>query len=574
MRIHTCDLFFAYLQISVAVSSASDSSKVDNQNHVFNAIHSSARQWGSSLNHNGMSLFLASVPAGTQIYHGTYTTGRVPGPEWLAFEPEHAMIFAFPRGRIERPEHPPVDDDDTGDNQDSHVPLLLLDEIRRGRQPPDEIYSDVVHAREERQAEEPFDEKQSSFLTSLRSSSRDDDALSQPSTVLPSHDGQQPFALHESRLDANTGYLHTYIPKHHLRLLYIDGLSAGKTRNGTLDTQDMLLLNMTDWKQKNPMDGEYERVRQLCNLSSTRWQGNIDGVIRMEAGFEIILCDFEKHLERIDITAVPTHERFNGFLGGWSYVKAITQRYDGIGGGRIRLDYDDFVSVFAYPDIDHLFENDSQSDYVMPRLQSVSAADRSRVNDDVTRMIVGKDWGEKTNTTDWQAVTDMVVSRYSKALHYLHTSAQIRKDRKLLQDYLTKLLLPFIDYPARNTTLEAHRCVSQLVPPMPTPASTASLAHRTIYGIVHHICSTLFTSLHAVSASTDDTISHTIKMIDNLVDYLQWTTWKKCGTCHDEEICYIPIWPMGNHEDHSNPRCRNEYEARNRWDYWGMFMFR
>ncbi|GME41557.1 hypothetical protein BKCO1_320003 [Neofusicoccum parvum] len=43
---------------------------VQNANHVFNAIHSSMRQWGSSLNHNGMSFFLASVPEGTQFYHG------------------------------------------------------------------------------------------------------------------------------------------------------------------------------------------------------------------------------------------------------------------------------------------------------------------------------------------------------------------------------------------------------------------------------------------------------------------------------------------------------------------------
>jgi hypothetical protein len=484
------------------------------------------------------------------------------------------MIFAFPRQPIEDPEHPehPLRDDDDSDKQDSHLSLLLLEEIRRGRQPSRELYSNVMHDEEVHRSEEPFNEKQSSLSTSLRSSSGDDGALSQSSTFYqPSHDEQQPLALHKSRSDANTGYLHTYVPKHDLRLLYIDGLSAGKTRNGTLDTQDMLLLNMTYWEPNIPMGGEYERAKRMCNLSSTLWQGNIDGVIRMEAGFEIILCDFEKHLERIDVMAVPTHERFNGFLGGWSYVKAITQRYDGIGGGRIRLDYDDFVSVFAYPDIDHLFENDSQSDYIMPRLQNVSAVDRSRVNDDVTRMIVGKDWGGKMSTTDWQAVTDMVVARYSKALHYLHTSAQIRQDRKLLQDYLTKLLLPFIDYPARNTTLETHRCVGQLVPPIPTPASTASLAYQTIYGIAHHICSTLFTSLHAVSASTDDTISPAIKFIDDMVEYLQWTTWKKCGTCPDEEICYIPIWPMGNHEDHSNPRCRNEYEARDRWDYWGMF---
>ncbi|KAJ4290997.1 hypothetical protein N0V90_010193 [Kalmusia sp. IMI 367209] len=33
------------------------------------------RQWGSSLNHNGMSFFMATVPTGTQLYHGTANQG-------------------------------------------------------------------------------------------------------------------------------------------------------------------------------------------------------------------------------------------------------------------------------------------------------------------------------------------------------------------------------------------------------------------------------------------------------------------------------------------------------------------
>jgi hypothetical protein len=38
---------------------------------IFNAIHSAMRQWGSSLNHNGMSFFLATVPEGQLFYHGS-----------------------------------------------------------------------------------------------------------------------------------------------------------------------------------------------------------------------------------------------------------------------------------------------------------------------------------------------------------------------------------------------------------------------------------------------------------------------------------------------------------------------
>lgn len=76
---------------------STDFAEVHNANHFFNSIYSSMRQWGSSLNHNGMTVFLATVPAGTQLYHGTTEKKAIQGMQWLAFEPEHARISARPR---------------------------------------------------------------------------------------------------------------------------------------------------------------------------------------------------------------------------------------------------------------------------------------------------------------------------------------------------------------------------------------------------------------------------------------------------------------------------------------------
>lgn len=52
------------------------------------------RQWGSSLDHNGMSVFFATVPAYTEFYHGSSSSQPINGTQWLAFEPEHALNFA------------------------------------------------------------------------------------------------------------------------------------------------------------------------------------------------------------------------------------------------------------------------------------------------------------------------------------------------------------------------------------------------------------------------------------------------------------------------------------------------
>ena len=90
-----------------------------NAPQIFNAIHSSMRQWGSSLFHNGMSFFPARMPKNTHLYHGTNIPYAVTGMEWLAFEIEHAELFSqpcvgrpppvFPVGPLGHPgDHPPL----------------------------------------------------------------------------------------------------------------------------------------------------------------------------------------------------------------------------------------------------------------------------------------------------------------------------------------------------------------------------------------------------------------------------------------------------------------------------------
>lgn len=65
-----------------------------NANKIFNAVHSSLRQWGSSIEHNGVSFFPATVPSGTVLYHGTWDPEIPRSFEWLAFEVQHAEMFA------------------------------------------------------------------------------------------------------------------------------------------------------------------------------------------------------------------------------------------------------------------------------------------------------------------------------------------------------------------------------------------------------------------------------------------------------------------------------------------------
>ncbi|ESZ89598.1 hypothetical protein SBOR_10019 [Sclerotinia borealis F-4128] len=157
---------------------------------VFNAIHSSMRQWGSSLKHNGMSFFPATVPKGTLLYHGTHTPEPVKGMEWLAFEVEHAEMFARPRRG-----HVPGSRPGGGHG---HGP---------GKGPP-------PHARMDSRPKSPH--------------------------------GGNVHGDAEDKDEDSHGYLHTYRTSRSLtKLLYIDGMSAGKTSMGTLDSTDYVIRNLS-----------------------------------------------------------------------------------------------------------------------------------------------------------------------------------------------------------------------------------------------------------------------------------------------------------------------------------------
>ncbi|KAF2759297.1 hypothetical protein EJ05DRAFT_437641 [Pseudovirgaria hyperparasitica] len=469
----------------IGALSAEDVKPQQNANHIFNAIHSSMRQFGSSLNHNGMSFFLATVPRETRLYHGTNTASPVQGMEWLAFEAEHALMFARPRfGR------PPS----RGGHGDPH----------RG-----------------------------------------------PPTLSPQHN--------------NHGHLHTYRTKRDLHLLYIDGMSAAKTSNGTLDSTDHVLLDSS-----LVCSGicEHERATMLCKLAETEWGNRVDGILRMEAGFEIIMCSFEKNLDIVAVARIdspkPRSGDHRGF-GTFQLYKAISDRFHGIGGTRVKLDYENFVTAYDYP-ID-LFRN-QDSNITMPRLRNVSQPIVDRMRKDIRDMIMMSDLDSSMVSHNWQATTDMIVQRYSSPLRYL-ISDKVAASNELLRHTLTQYLRSFIDDANRDRKGEVTRCAAHMFPT--ETLRDKRLASRSVYDVSKTICSTLFEASALAASRSDAGQSKAVDIIRTLVEYLQWTSWKECTTCDDEHLCFIPIWPMGSIQDHRNPSCLNETMLATRHGYWGRW---
>ena len=493
---------------------------VANANHIFNTIHSSMRQWGSSLNHNGMSLFPAIVPQGTILYHGTSMQDAVTGMEWVAFERDHALQFA-------------------------HLYLAPTP------WPPLRGVKDVEPVHTDKNSLIFLRNKQHILRAQRKPRNRD------PFWILP-------------------GYLHSYSAKKDLRLLYLDGSSAATTDKGTLDVSDLLLLNDSQIR----MTAEHDRARGLCQIAANDWGGRIDGFVRMETGFEIIVCSFAKSLGLVE--ALRTEEIDDGgtITDGadiFHWLRAAAARYNGIGGSppRVQLNYDTFLTAYAYA-LD-VFQNGSTT---LPRLVAAPQNILEDMRSDLKSIIFQSDSFDKITHSprNWQAVADMIVQKYANPLQYLVTSSEFDNSSTRLAQELNYMLRPFFDTFHRDAAIETKRCATEFMPPdfrsINPHNHIKSLSGHAIYTVSYRICSTLINVLWSLypSSSThsgEDIPTQHLTSLRDLTSYLAWTEWKKCRGCLWDEICSIPMFPYGVAEDHERPRCRNADSLGRLMGYWG-----
>ncbi|KAF1833267.1 hypothetical protein BDW02DRAFT_386482 [Decorospora gaudefroyi] len=444
---------------------------------IFNAIQSTLRLWDSAWNHNGMSIFLATIPPGTKLHHGSSSSAPIIGLSWLAFDIRHALMFVKAPGAA-------------------------------------------------------------SFASSINGSSW---AETQSDLQRMLQDKPGPAI----------GWQHEYTTVRTLRVVYFDGLAAAKTSMGTMDLQDILLGRTGSEKRMS----DSERAEQLCELLQKKWNTNVDGIIRMEHGIEVVLCNATSDLlaptriSKREIAHAGERSMQVDADGLEELFRTAFARDRDFGRTRANLHFETMVSGFSY------FRPEDLSERPL-RLFGASQQQLDQFRSHVQEMVGTDSVALDTRSRlDWQTVTDMVISQYADVLLRL---ASI-EDAGTLTREVEAILWPFFDYDQDIPSIDIVSCASEHIPASYEP----SLASDAVLTVATSICETLASLL-----KSGDDIATSQGVLRDFMAELDWSKWRKCGDCSPGEFCWIPVWPFGSVADRDSPKCGREVSIEFVNRYW------
>ncbi|POR37325.1 Uncharacterized protein TPAR_02481 [Tolypocladium paradoxum] len=267
---------------------------------------------------------------------------------------------------------------------------------------------------------------------------------------------------------------------------------------------------------------ELARASDICDVMK-EW--GYDGFMRMEIGFEVVYCDFSVGVDLVTVKRTVLHDdnRAEEHVNLYQWARAVAERYDGIGGDRVRIDFSSMVSGYFFP------INISNTDPKRPGLPRLAAAGLA---------------------SSWRSTCTFIGEVAVASLTYFD-APPLPGDITLMEDK------------DKNRTAEAvDACTKHYL--LPTYLDQDSwnledgLIHAAIETVTHGIRTRLFTTrsiLLKASSATAPFGSHILRDGDNV--------------CPIDELLLMVMWPIGDPEDYWNPGCRPSDEiVFSRTGYW------
>lgn len=254
---------------------------------------------------------------------------------------------------------------------------------------------------------------------------------------------------------------------------------------------------------------------------------------------------------------------------GFEFLRGISERYDGIGSSRTKLDYASMVSAYFFP-VNLTNPDSSRPD--LPRLTNLSSGELAEIKR-VVGEVVKQRIGESSRHIDWQDVSDIIVSRYSDRIEYM---LKPETSTKSVLETIDFILDTFIDYSGNESDIgdsaAIGRCANLYLGAIRHVTEADKLIHAAFRTITGEICSTLF-KIRGVGLKNPDheelTRATATASLSTLKSYLSWARFKKCTGCGVDQICLIPMWPMGTTDDYENPKCSTGSDQGKGKSYWG-----
>ncbi|KDR78702.1 hypothetical protein GALMADRAFT_1263513 [Galerina marginata CBS 339.88] len=276
----------------------------------------------------------------------------------------------------------------------------------------------------------------------------------------------------------------TLVATRPLKFLYFDGSSAAKMLGGSMDTQDLVA-----WGEIKPERtfNEKQRITDLCDWGK---KYGVDGYIRMEMDFEIMLCDFSAGVEPVSFLYLspatpgrrPGHPPGNSQPSSSSFklssklgardmddpslaeVSALFRVLEGgswhknfPGDLRIQPDYTRLISFYdpvMFPSLEAARVGQNRLEH---RLDGISRADAKAFAVRLEEVLMD-DPQNSGSGVDWQSLIKVITDRFAERLellHYLlnpttHTFEPETNDPlKKAYRQITSMIVPYILHTAR-----------------------------------------------------------------------------------------------------------------------------
>ncbi|KAG7448568.1 uncharacterized protein BT62DRAFT_929654 [Guyanagaster necrorhizus] len=235
----------------------------------------------------------------------------------------------------------------------------------------------------------------------------------------------------------------TLVSTRPLNVLYFDGSSAAKMKGGPMDTQDIVA-----WRKLIP-EWMFNEGRRLADLCVWGQKFGVDGFVRMEMDFEIMLCDFTVGVDVVSFLNLVSNGRGPRGGGGGSPggpggpppggppgkdsmegpspadPSASTDAFSEVihsgswhnrypGETRIQLDLARMISFYDTSLVPSLVPYRFNQERWFHRLEGVSDDDISAVMDRLEQAMQTAHGGE--SGVDWTTLVHVIVDRYGDRL--------------------------------------------------------------------------------------------------------------------------------------------------------------